>query len=59
MSRVIITITFLIKEQMKFRNIVLAAFVVVLGISSANAQLNILNSTTPEDIGVKTLDQLA
>jgi gliding motility associated protien GldN len=44
---------------MKLRNIVLAAFVVVLGISSANAQLNILNSATPEDIGVKTLDQLA
>lgn len=42
---------------MKLRNIVLAAFVVVLGISSANAQLNILNSATPEDIGVKTLDQ--
>ena len=59
MLRVIMMITFLINEQMKLRNIVLAAFVVVLGISSANAQLNILNSTTPEDIGVKTLDQLA
>ena len=46
------------KEQMKLRNIVLAAFVVVMGISSASAQLNILNSTTPEDIGIKTLDQL-
>ena len=44
---------------MKLRNIILTAFVVVLGISSANAQLNILNSATPEDIGVKTLDQLA
>ena len=44
---------------MKLRNIVLAAFVVVVSISSANAQLNILNSVTPEDIGVKTLDQLA
>ncbi|MDB9828718.1 gliding motility protein GldN [Flavobacteriaceae bacterium] len=43
---------------MKLRNIILAAFV-VLGISSANAQLNILNSATPEDIGLKTLDQLA
>jgi gliding motility associated protien GldN len=43
---------------MKLRNIILGAFV-VLGISSANAQLNILNSATPEDIGVKTLDQLA
>jgi len=55
----VIMITFLIKEQMKLRNIVLAAFVVVMGISSASAQLNILNSATPEDIGVKTLDQLA
>jgi gliding motility associated protien GldN len=43
---------------MKLRNIILGAFV-VLGISSANAQLNILNSATPEDIGVKTLDQIA
>ena len=44
---------------MKLRNIILGAFVIVLGISSANAQLNILNSATPEDIGVKTLDQIA
>tara|TARA_B110000971_G_scaffold125211_1_gene128139 strand:+ start:239 stop:412 length:174 start_codon:yes stop_codon:yes gene_type:complete len=44
---------------MKLRNIILAAFVVVIGITSTNAQLNILNSTTPEDIGIKTLDQIA
>ena len=44
---------------MKLQNIILGAFVVVLSINSASAQLNILNSTTPEDIGLKTLDQLA
>lgn len=44
---------------MKLKNIILGALVIVLSISSANAQLNILNSATPEDIGLKTLDQLA
>ena len=44
---------------MKLKSIILGALIIVLGISSANAQLNILNSATPEDIGVKSLDQLA
>jgi gliding motility associated protien GldN len=57
---VIFIITFLIKkEQMKLRNVILGAFVVALSISSATAQLNILNSTSPEDIGKKTLAQIA
>ena len=44
---------------MKLRNVILGAFVVALSISSANAQLNILNSKTPEDIGKKTEAQIA
>ena len=44
---------------MKLKSIILGALIIVLSISSANAQLNILNSATPEDIGLKTLDQLA
>ena len=43
---------------MKFRNVILAAFVVALSLSSANAQLNVLNSSSPEDIGVKTAAQI-
>ena len=39
---------------MKLKNIILGALIIVLSISSANAQLNILNSATPEDIGLKT-----
>ena len=44
---------------MKLKNIILGALIIVLSISSASAQLNILNSATPQDIGLKTLDQLA
>jgi gliding motility associated protien GldN len=43
---------------MKLQNIILGAFVVVLSISSASAQNNILNAETAEDIGQKTIDQL-
>jgi gliding motility associated protien GldN len=44
---------------MKLKNIILGGLIIVLSISSASAQLNILNSATPQDIGLKTLDQLA
>ena len=44
---------------MKLQNIILGALIIVLSISSASAQINILNSATPQDIGLKTLDQLA
>lgn len=44
---------------MKLRNIILGALTVVFGLSSANAQLNILNAKTPDEIGQKTLAQIA
>ena len=46
------------KEQMKLQNIILGALIIVLSISSASAQINILNAETAEDIGQKTYDQL-
>tara|TARA_B100000795_G_scaffold88781_1_gene64599 strand:- start:27830 stop:28735 length:906 start_codon:yes stop_codon:yes gene_type:complete len=44
---------------MKLRNVILGAFVVALSITSANAQLNILNASSPSGIGVKTDAQIA
>ncbi len=44
---------------MSFRNVVLCGLSVVFGITSANAQLNVLNAKTPEDIGKKTEAQIA
>jgi len=43
---------------MKLQNIILGALIIVLSISSASAQINILNAETAEDIGQKTYDQL-
>ena len=44
---------------MKFKNVVLISFGLLLTSFSVNAQLNVLNAKTPEEIGVKTEDQLA
>ena len=44
---------------MKLKNVVLISFGLLLTSFSVNAQLNVLNAKTPEEIGVKTEDQLA
>ncbi|MCF6307558.1 MAG: gliding motility protein GldN [Flavobacteriaceae bacterium] len=44
---------------MKFKNVVLVSLGLLLTSFSAIAQLNVLNAKTPEEIGVKTEDQLA
>ena len=44
---------------MNIRNVVLSVFGLLMICMSANAQINILNAKNPEEIGVKTEDQLA
>ena len=44
---------------MTFKNVVLTVFGLLLVSASANAQLNVLNAKTPEDIGKKTEAQIA
>lgn len=43
---------------MNVRNVFLSVFVLLIGFS-ATAQINILNAKTPDEIGVKTEDQIA
>ena len=43
---------------MNIKNVVLCVLVVLMGFS-ASAQINILNAKTPEEIGMKTEDQIA
>src|SRR5210317_1926922 len=43
---------------MTFKNVVLSVVVLLLGFSSS-AQLNILNAKVPEEIGKKTVEQIA
>ena len=44
---------------MTFKNVVLTVFGLLLVTATANAQLNVLNAKTPEDIGKKTEAQIA
>ncbi|QIE59359.1 gliding motility protein GldN [Rasiella rasia] len=44
---------------MTFKNVVLSVFGLLLATSAANAQLNVLNAKTPEEIGKKTEAQIA
>ena len=44
---------------MNIKNVVLSVFCLLMTSVSVFAQLNVLNAKTPEDIGVKTEDQLA
>lgn len=44
---------------MNFRNVVLSVVVFTMGTFCAQAQINILNAKTPEEIGQKTADQIA
>tara|TARA_R110002072_G_scaffold106447_1_gene232365 strand:- start:12021 stop:12923 length:903 start_codon:yes stop_codon:yes gene_type:complete len=44
---------------MTFKNVVLTVFGLLLLTATANAQLNVLNAKTPEDIGKKTEAQIA
>lgn len=44
---------------MKYANVVLCTLGVLFGITGANAQVNVLNAKTPEDIGKKTEAQIA
>ncbi len=44
---------------MNYRNIVLTIFGIAIGVTSANAQVNILNAKTPDEIGKKTEEQIA
>ncbi len=44
---------------MNLKNVVLCVFGLLIGFASANAQVNLLNAKTPEDIGKKTADQIA
>jgi len=44
---------------MNFRNVVLVGFGLLMTTFSAQAQINVLNAKTPEEIGMKTEDQLA
>ena len=44
---------------MSFKNVVLIALALVAGIYTSNAQLNVLNAKTPDDIGKKTESQIA
>ncbi|GER58151.1 gliding motility protein GldN [Patiriisocius marinus] len=44
---------------MNLRNVILGASLLVVGLGTSSAQLNILNATTPEEIGQKTLAQIA
>ena len=44
---------------MNFKKVVLSTVVVLLGTFGAQAQINILNATTPDEIGKKTVDQLS
>ncbi len=43
---------------MKLRNVVLSVVTLTLGVFSAQAQINILNATTPDEIGQKTAEQI-
>ena len=44
---------------MNIKNVVLSVFCLLMTSVSVFAQLNVLNAKTPEEIGVKTEDQLA
>lgn len=44
---------------MTFKNVFLTVFGLLMGVTSASAQLNVLNAKTPEDIGKKTEAQIA
>jgi gliding motility associated protien GldN len=44
---------------MNFKNVVVSAVVVLLGTFCAKAQINILNATTPEEIGIRTAEQIS
>lgn len=44
---------------MSFKNVVLIALGTLAGVFTANAQLNVLNAKSPEDIGKKTEAQIA
>ncbi len=44
---------------MSFKKVVLCGFGLLVGAFSANAQLNVLNAKTPDDIGKKTEAQIA
>ena len=44
---------------MTIKNVVLSVFCLLMTSVSVLAQLNVLNAKTPEEIGVKTEDQLA
>ena len=44
---------------MNLKNVVLSAVVVLLGTFCAQAQINILNATTPEEIGIKSVEQIS
>ena len=44
---------------MNFKNVVLTVFGLLLSITTASAQLNVLNAKTPEEIGKKTEAQIA
>ena len=44
---------------MNIKNVVLSVFCLLMTSTSVFAQLNVLNAKTPEEIGVKTEDQLA
>ena len=44
---------------MSFRNVVLCSLGLLFGAFTANAQLNVLNAKSPEDIGKKTEAQIA
>lgn len=43
---------------MNFRNVVLSVFIFAVGSFCAQAQINILNAKTPDEIGVKTAAQI-
>ena len=44
---------------MSFKNVVLVAFGMLAGVYTSNAQLNVLNAKSPDDIGKKTEAQIA
>jgi gliding motility associated protien GldN len=44
---------------MNLKNVVVCGFGLLLSVSAATAQINVLNAKTPEDLGKKTAEQIA
>jgi len=44
---------------MNFKNVVLCGLGLILSVTAATAQVNVLNAKTPEDLGKKTAEQIA